>query len=108
MKFELLFSLSPVLILAIILYITPLLTRSGLFFSATVSCDFPTSKEGNRLLKSYHFRVVLWATAALVLTIFLHGVHSNWSGIIPMALLIVGVGFSYCRKFRAVRAREKW
>ena len=43
--------------------------------------------------------------AAIALVLSVSPLHSNWSAIAPVALLIVGVGFSYWRKFREVHAR---
>jgi uncharacterized membrane protein len=103
-EFELLLFLSPVL-LAVLFFFTPLLTRRGIFFSATVNADFPKSGDGHRLLRSYRQQVALWAVAAIVLVLAVSPLHPNWRAIAPVALLIVGVGFSYWRKFREVHAR---
>jgi len=103
-EFELLLFLSPVL-LAVLFFFTPLLTRKGIYFSAPVNADFPKSGDGHRLLRSYRQQVALWMVAAIALVLSVSPLHSNWSAIAPVALLIVGVGFSYWRKFREVHAR---
>ena len=105
MKIELLMSLFPVLLLAVILQFTPLFTRRGIFFSATVDAAFPSSSEGRRLLRSYRWQAALWTVLAVLLT--LRGVPTRPSSaaIAPLLLLIAGTILSYWRKFREVHAR---
>ena len=105
MNSEPLFVLVPILLVAIVLYFTPQLTRKGLFFSATVNPDFPRSKDGRRLLRSYRWQVALWTGVTIALMLYVRWTQPDWPGIVPMVLLIVGVGFSYRRNFREVQAR---
>ena len=52
MKLEILFTILPLALVAVIFQFMPLLTRRGIFFSATVDPEFPQSSDGRRLLRA--------------------------------------------------------
>ena len=107
MKLELLM-LVPLLLLAVLFQFTPLLTRRGIFFGATVDPDFPQSSDGRRLLRSYRWRVALVSLAAILLSLIFFPVfsleHPAFVGVAPL-LLLLGTAFSYWRNFREIHAR---
>jgi uncharacterized membrane protein len=104
MKLE--FATPVVLLLAGVLYqFQPLLTRRGIFFSATVDPAFPRSSEGKRILRSFRWQVAFWTVAAALLALPTVPAHSWFAGFAPMLLLVAGEGLSYWRKFREVHAR---
>ena len=93
------------LFVAVIFQFTPLITRRGIFFSATVDPNFPRSADGRRLLRSYRWQAALWAILAMGLELVLLPRHSVTAILIPTLLLIIGCGFSYWLKFREVHQR---
>ncbi len=105
MKQEMLFTLIPLAMLAVILQFTPLFTRRGIFFSATVDPDFPQSDDGRRLLRSYRLQAALWTLLAGALAALLVPQHPAYGVLLPVFLLVLGVAFSYCIKFRQVHAQ---
>jgi uncharacterized membrane protein len=105
MKVELLMSLYPLLLVAVILQFMPLLTRRGIFFSATVDPEFPRSSEGRRLLRSYCWQAALWTVLVTLLTLFSVHAHPNFGRMIAPILLLVGAALSYWRKFREIHER---
>lgn len=105
MKVEVLMSLFPLLLMAVVLQFTPLFTRRGIFFSATVDPAFPHCSEGRRLLRSYRWQVALWTVLAILLTLLIVPAHPNFGGIASLTLLIVGTSLSYRRRFREIHAR---
>jgi uncharacterized membrane protein len=96
--------LLPLVLVGVVLQFTPLLTRRGIFFSATVDPDFPKSDDGRRILRSYRWQSALWTLGALVLMLVLFPVHPT-ATLLPMLLVITGSCFSYWRKFREVHER---
>src|ERR1700760_4345811 len=101
MKLEALFLIAPVVVAAIVFQFVPLITRPGIFFSATVDPGFPESANGRRVLRSYRVQAALWAIAACILVTLLLPAYSIYAAVAPM-LLVAGVGFSYWLKFREV------
>jgi uncharacterized membrane protein len=94
--------LIPVLLLGVLLQFTPLITRRGIFFGATVDPDFPRSDDGRRLLLSYRLQVALWTVMAIVISLLLFVSQPTLAMLAPMLLLIVGGCVSYWLKFRKV------
>jgi uncharacterized membrane protein len=94
--------LIPLLIMGVILQFTPLLTRRGIFFSATVDPAFPQSEDGRRLLGSYRLQAALWTVAAVGLALLLSSANPTVTMLLPLLLLVVGSTFSYWLKFREV------
>ena len=94
--------LIPFLIMGVILQFTPLLTRRGIFFSATVDPAFPQSADGRRLLGSYRLQAALWTVAAVGLALLLSSANPTVTMLLPLLLLVVGSTFSYWLKFREV------
>jgi len=105
MKLETAMFLFPLIFVAIIFQFTPLLTRRGVFFGATVAADFPFSSDGRRLLRSYRRQVALWSVAAVVATAMLAGRYPLVASFAPLFALIVATGFTYWRKFDEVHTR---
>jgi uncharacterized membrane protein len=103
MKLELIMLL-PLLLVGVVLQFSPLLTRRGIFFSATVDPGFPQSEDGRRILRSYRLQTALWTVVAVVLMLLLFPVHPATS-LVAMLVAIAGSGFSYWRKFREVHER---
>ena len=103
MRLEL-FMLVPLLLVGVILQFTPLLTRRGIFFSATVDPDFPHSEEGRRVLRSYRGQSALWSVVAVSVMLVLFPVHPA-AALPSMLVAIAGSGFAYWRKFREVHGR---
>jgi uncharacterized membrane protein len=93
--------LVPLLIMGVILQFTPLLTRRGIFFSATVDPEFPQTADGRRLLGSYRLQAALWTVAAVGLALLLRSSNPAVMLLLPL-LLLVGSTFSYWLKFREV------
>ena len=104
MNFEIVMSVLPLVFVAVLFQLTPLLTHRGIFFSATAHPDFPRSAEGRRLLRSYRLQVGLWSVAAIMLAASLWPQHPLLGSIAPLFFLIAGVGFTYWRKFQEVHA----
>lgn len=104
MKLETLFIIGPIVLAAILFQYMPLITRRGIFFSATVDPDFPRSEAGRRVLRSYRLQSVLWAIAACVLAALVAPVSPKYIAFAPM-LMAAGTVFSYYLKFREVHAR---
>ena len=92
----------PVLLVGILFQFTPLLTRRGIYFSATVAAGFPQSGDGRRLLRSYRMQAALWTLAAVGLSMLLFRACPIYGVLAPMLLLLVGTGFSYWLKFRDI------
>lgn len=105
MKLELLMSVFPLLLVALILQFTPLLTRRGIFFSATVDPAFPDSSEGRRLLRSFRWQVAFWTLLAILLTLRTVMAHPDFGATAPLLLLSAGTSLTYWRKFREVHVR---
>lgn len=91
----------PLVFVAVLFQFLPLLTRKGVFFSATVDPACPQSSDGRRLLRSYRWQVALWSVVAIVLTFWLAPEHPAAS-MATLCGLIVATGFSYWLKFREV------
>jgi len=105
MKLEILFTALPLALVAIIFQIMPLLTRRGIFFSATVDPEFPQSAEGRRLLRSYRWQAALWTVLAFALAVPLATTRPQFGATLPALVLVAGIGFSYWLKFREVHDR---
>lgn len=103
MKLETLFILGPIVLVAVLFQYMPLITRPGLFFSATVDPGFPKSEAGRRLLRSYRLQAAIWAIAGCVLAVRLVPESPEYAALAPL-LLVVGSVFSYYLKFREVHA----
>lgn len=88
---------------AVIFQFVPLITRRGIFFSATVDPEFPRSADGRRLLRSFRLQVALWAIVAIGLMVVLP-YEFALRALAPTLLLIIGAGFSYWLKFREVHS----
>ena len=101
MKLELLMLL-PLVMVGVILQFTPLLTRPGIFFGATVDVAFPQGSDGRRLLRSYRLQVALWTVIAMAVMLPLFPDHPAALIALPMLLLFVGATFSYWLKFREI------
>ncbi len=104
MKLELLMLL-PLMMVGVILQFTPLLTRPGIFFGATVDISFPQSTDGRRLLRSYRLQMALWTVIAMAVMLPLFPEHAAALIVLPMLLLFVGGVFSYWLKFREIHER---
>ncbi len=102
MMLQILVLVLPLIFLALILQAMPLLTRRGIFFSATVDPGFPQSADGRRLLRSYRWQVALWSVAAVLLALLLIAEHPLIASMAPLFGLMAVVGFIYWRKFREV------
>src|SRR5437868_11316097 len=102
MKIELLFTLVPLALVAFLLQFMPLLTRRGIFFSATVDPEFPSSEEGRRVLRSFRLQAALWTLLAFALALALTSSRPEFGASMPALILVAGVGFSYWLKFREV------
>ncbi len=87
---------------AAMLQFTPLLTRPGIFFGATVAPAFPRSADGRRLLRSYRWQVALWAIIAVGLAMVLLPIKPAFGLVAPMLLMVAGSAVSYWLKFREV------
>jgi uncharacterized membrane protein len=96
--------LSPLLLVGVVLQFTPLLTRRGVFFSATVDPSFPRSGDGRRLLLFYRLQSALWTLIAIGVGLMTVPAHPATLVALTM-LLIVGSCFSYWLKFREVHQR---
>jgi uncharacterized membrane protein len=94
--------LIPLLIMGVIFQFTPLLTRRGIFFSATVDPEFPKSDDGRRLLGSYRLQAALWTIVAVGLGLLMASANPALMMVLPLLLLLVGSMFSYWLKFREV------
>ena len=105
MKTEFLFSVVPLVIVGVVLLFTPLLTRRGIFFSATVDPAFPQSSDGRRLLHSYQWQAAMWAVLACAIAVLLVPSHPQTAALLPVFLLMIGASVSYWRKFDEVHAR---
>lgn len=105
MKLETLFILGPIVLVTVLFQYMPLITRPGLFFSATVDPGFPKSEAGRRLLRSYRLQAAIWAIAGCVLAVLLAPVSPAYSPLAPL-LIAVGTVFSYYLKFREVHAHH--
>lgn len=104
MTSEFAMSILPLVFLAAIFLFTPLLTRRGIFFSATVDPAFTGSADGRRLLRSYRLQVGLWSVGAVLLAASLTPQHPLLGSIAPLFFMIAGVGVTYWRKFQEVHA----
>lgn len=91
----------PLAFVAVFFQFVPLLTRRGIFFSATVDPAFPQSSDGRRLLRSFRWQAALWSIAAIAVTVWLAQAHRAASVTVLYALTLA-VGFSYWLKFREV------
>ena len=95
--------LQPVMV-GIIFQFLPLLTRRGIFFSATVDPDFPRSPAGRRILSSFRLQAALWTVLACLLALALPTTHFVIALLVPWVLLIAASLVSYYLKFREVHA----
>lgn len=93
--------LIPLLVAGVVFQFTPLLTRPGIFFSATVDPEFPRSHTGRRLLLVYRLQAALWLLVAIAVGVVLVPAHPATLAV-AMLLLIAGTCFIYWLKFREV------
>jgi len=105
MKVEVVIFVFPIVLAGIVFLIQPLLTRPGIFFSATVNPEFPRSSEGRRVLRSYQLQVALWTIAAIVLVAVFAPQHQLAGMLAPVLGLVAVVAFTYWRKFREVHTK---
>lgn len=105
MKTELLLTILPLALAAIIFQFIPLLTRRGIFFSATVDPGFPESPDGRRVLRSFRWQIALWTVLACVLGALLLPVYPQAGVLVPTLLLIAALMVTYWLKFREVHER---
>lgn len=96
--------LHPVMV-GIVFQFLPLLTRRGIFFSATVDPDFPRSPAGRRVLASFRVQSALWTVLACLLAPVLPATHFVVADLVPVMLLIAACLVSYWLKFREVHTR---
>jgi uncharacterized membrane protein len=106
MKLEIFIVLLPLALVAVIFQFMPLLTRRGIFFSATVDPVFPRSAEGRSLLRSYRVQAGMWTIGAVALAAVLAPAHPQYAATLPTWLLTIGIGFTYWLKFREVHDRN--
>jgi uncharacterized membrane protein len=104
MTLLILFTILPLALVAVIFQFMPLLTRRGIFFSATVDPEFPQSADGRRLLRSYRWQAALWTVLALALAA-LAPARPAFAATMPTLILTAGIGFTYWLKFREVHER---
>ena len=93
----------PLVFVAAFFQFMPLLTRRGIFFSATVDPAFPQSGDGRRLLRSFRWQVALWSLLAIALTVWL-APGNRAASAATLYGLTLAAGFSYWLKFREVHA----
>src|SRR5215469_9327764 len=105
MKPEVAITLLQLLFVAVIFQFMPLLTRQGIFFSATVDPDFPRSVDGRRLLRSYRWQSALSAVIAIALLLTLPSHRPGLVVLAPMLIMVAGSVCGYWLKFREVHAR---
>jgi uncharacterized membrane protein len=105
MKLETMMFIFPLVFVGIIFQFTPLMTRPGIFFGATVDRNFPQSADGRRVLRSYRWQVTLWSVAVIVVTAMLTPRDPLLGSIAPLFVLIGAVTFTYWRKFEEVHTR---
>ncbi len=97
--------LFPVLLAGVILQFTPLFTRQGIYFSATVDPAFPKSDDGRRVLRSYRLQSALWTAFAVALALLVRTPNPAAFLLVPMLVSIIGSCVSYWLKFRLVHER---
>lgn len=105
MNFALLIFVLPALLVAGLLYFMPVMTRRGIFFSATVADDFAASADGRRLLRDFRMAWLLWTVIAVAAAFYLASINPAMAALLPMAVLLGGNGFVYWRKFHEVHDR---
>lgn len=101
-----LMSIVHLVFVAVIFQFTPLLTRQGVYFGATVDPEFPRSDDGRRLLRSYRLQAALWAILAIGLELVLSPRYRLTAILLPLLLMIAGCTLSYWLKFREVHQRH--
>jgi len=105
MKVEVIILAFPIVLAGVVFLIQPLLTRPGIFFSATVDPEFPRSSEGRRVLRSYQLQVGFWTIPAVALVVIFAPQHPRAGMLAPVFGLVAAVAFTYWRKFREVHTR---
>lgn len=105
MKFEIVMLVFPLILVGAILQFTPVMTRRGLFFGATVAAGFPASSDGRRVLRSYRWQAAIWTVAAIGLAVVLVPESPILGSFAPLLLLIAATGLTYWRKFHDVHTR---
>jgi len=105
MNAEFVMLILPLIFVAAILQFMPLVTRQGIFFSATVDPEFPRSSDGRRLLRAYRWQVAVWAILAIGLAIVFLRLRPALGILAPTLLVVAGSSFSYWLKFREVHKR---
>lgn len=102
MKPEMLATILPLVIIAVIFQFTPLMTRPGIFFGATVAPDFPRSRVGRRLLRSFRTQAAAWSLIAILVAVLIAPGNLIVASIVPLVALIAANALSYWMKFRAI------
>jgi uncharacterized membrane protein len=81
---------------------SPLLTRPGIYFSATVEPAFPASPDGRRMLRSFQYQVIAWTIITLGITAWLSRSGRVTVLVLPIFILMFGAGVIYARTFHQV------
>ncbi len=102
MRLEIAMFVFPVVLVGVILQFTPLITRPGIFFGATVDPVFPRTNDGRRLLRAYRWQVAFWTIAAVLLTAVMTPRYPIFSCFAPLCGLMAAVVLTYRRKFHQV------
>jgi uncharacterized membrane protein len=105
MKPEFLLAVVPLLLIGVLFQYMPLITRRGIYFSASVDPEFPRSEDGRRVLRSYRWQAALWTILACVLAALLVPQSPQYGVTFPVLLMVVGLVYSYWLKFREVHDR---
>jgi uncharacterized membrane protein len=113
MKPELLITLFHFVIVGVLFQFIPVITRPGIFFSATVEPDFPRSSEGRRILRSYRLQVGLWSLLGIGAAVVLlpqglirdHVRGFVAAQLLPLFGLLAAFIVTYWLKFREVHSK---
>jgi uncharacterized membrane protein len=104
MKLEIFSVLVPTVLEAVLFQFSPLFTRRGIFFSATVDPEFPRSADGRAVLRSYRLQMAVWSALALAMGAVLAPSQPELAALLPVMVLLVLMCLTYWRKFREVHA----
>src|SRR5271157_1686299 len=105
MKPEIATAIVPLILLAVVVQFTPVLTRRRIFFGATVDPAFPQSNDGRRLLRSYRWQVAFWSGLAVILAALLTPQGLVLAILVPTFGLMIVASVNYWLKFREVHNR---
>jgi uncharacterized membrane protein len=98
-------AIGSLILLAVVVQVTPVITRPGIFFGATVDRGFPETSAGRRVLRSYRWQMALWGIAAVLVAALLMPQHPVLAIVIPFLGLMTSAGVSYWLKFCEVHSR---